>query len=153
MFGPIPQDIANIVFKSIRYRKMIHSAEDITGYFLSHGHPEDYEHAEVKHGFVLCFKDKPIVSLDTIEKKVRAVIEQDVPISFHDEEHISIGDVIYRCTAPRNHVRSAGEIEGFTLIKDIPYDPVRKCYLIVGLVGQKEAPKIGSDIDKIERIY
>jgi len=30
---------------------------------------------------------------------------------------------------------------------------VRKCYLIVGLVGQKEAPKIGSDIDKIERIY
>jgi len=153
LFGPIPQDIVNIVFKSIRYRKMIHSAEDITGYFLSHGHPEDYEHAEVKHGFVLCFKDKPIVSLDTIEKKVRAVIEQDVPISFHDEEHISIGDVIYRCTAPRNHVRSAGEIEGFTLIKDIPYDPVRKCYLIVGLVGQKEAPKIGSDIDKIERIY
>lgn len=117
---------------------MIHSAEDITGYFLSHGHPEDYEHAEVKHGFVLCFKDKPIVSLDTIEKKVRAVIEQDVPISFHDEEHISIGDVIYRCTAPRNHVRSAGEIEGFTLIKDIPYDPVRKCYLIVGLLGRRK---------------
>ena len=48
---------------------------------------------------------------------------------------------------------AALEIEGFTLIKDIPYDPVRKCYLIVGLVGQKEAPKIGSDIDKIERIY
>ena len=152
-FGPIPQDIANIVFKSIRYRKMVHSAEDITGYFLSHGHPEDYEHAEVKHGFVLCFKEKPIVSLDMIEKKVKAVIEQNVPISFHDEEHISIGDVIYECTAPRNHVRSSGEIEGFTLIKDIPYDPVRKCYLIVGLVGQKEEPKIGSDIDKIERIY
>ena len=46
-----------------------------------------------------------------------------------------------------------GEIEGFTLIKDIPYDPVRKAYLIVGLVGRKEAPKIGTDIDKIERIY
>ena len=153
LFGPIPQDIANIVFKSIRYRKMVHSAEDITGYFLSHGHPEDYEHAEVKHGFVLCFKEKPIVSLDMIDKKVKAVIEQNVPISFHDEEHISIGDVIYECTAPRNHVRSSGEIEGFTLIKDIPYDPVRKCYLIVGLVGQKEEPKIGSDIDKIERIY
>lgn len=54
-----PQDIANIVFKSIRYRKMVHSAEDITGYILSHGRPEDYEHADVKHGFVLCFKEKP----------------------------------------------------------------------------------------------
>lgn len=94
-----------------------------------------------------------IVSLDSIERKVQAVIDQDVPISFHDEEHINIGDVIYHCNAPRNHVRSSGEIEGFTLIKDIPYDPVRKAYLIVGLVGRKEAPKIGTDIDKIERIY
>ena len=153
LFGPIPQDIANIVFKSIRYRKMVHSAEDITGYFLSHGRPETYEHADVKHGFVLCFKEKPIVSLSAIEDKVNAVIEQDIPISFHDDEHINIGDIVYACTAPRNHVRSTGEIEGFTLIKDIPYDPVRKCYLIVGLVGQKEAPKIGADIDKIERIY
>ena len=140
LFGPVPQDIANIVFKSIRYRKMVHSAEDITGYILSHGRPEDYEHADVKHGFVLCFKEKPIVSLDSIERKVQAVIDQDVPISYH-------------CNAPRNHVRSSGEIEGFTLIKDIPYDPVRKAYLIVGLVGRKEAPKIGTDIDKIERIY
>ena len=153
LFGPVPQDIANIVFKSIRYRKMVHSAEDITGYILSHGRPEDYEHADVKHGFVLCFKRKPVVSLDSIERKVQAVIDQDVPISFHDEEHINIGDVIYHCNAPRNHVRSSGEIEGFTLIKDIPYDPVRKAYLIVGLVGRKEAPKIGTDIDKIERIY
>ena len=39
LFGPVPQDIANIVFKSIRYRKMVHSAEDITGYILSHRPP------------------------------------------------------------------------------------------------------------------
>ena len=90
LFGPIPQDIANIVFKSIRYRKMVHSAEDITGYFLSHGRPETYEHADVKHGFVLCFKEKPIVSLSAIEDKVNAVIEQDIPISFHDDEHINM---------------------------------------------------------------
>ena len=153
LFGPVPQDIANIVYKSIRYRKMVHSAEDITSYFLAHGRPEEYEHADVKHGFVLCFKEKPIVSLEQLEKKVKAVIEQDIPISYHDDEHINLGDVIYPCTGPRNHVRSSGEIEGFTLIKDIPYDPVRQRYLIVGLVGQKEEPKIGSDIDKIERIY
>ena len=60
---------------------------------------------------MLCFKEKPIVSLDSIERKVQAVIDQDVPISFHDEEHINIGDVIYHCNAPRNHVRSSGEIE------------------------------------------
>ena len=50
-------------------------------------------------------------------------------------------------------MRSSGEIESFTLIKDIPYDPIRKAYLIVGLVGRKETPKIGADIDKIERVY
>lgn len=153
LFGPIPQDIANIVFQSIRYRKMVHSAEDITGYILSHGRPENYKHADVKNGFVLCFRDKPVVSLESLERQVRAIIEQDVPISYHDEEHINIGDVIFRCDAPRNHVRSSGEIESFTLIKDIPYDPIRKAYLIVGLVGRKETPKIGADIDKIERIY
>ena len=102
---------------------------------------------------MLCFRDKPVVSLESLERQVRAIIEQDVPISYHDEEHINIGDVIFRCDAPRNHVRSSGEIESFTLIKDIPYDPIRKAYLIVGLVGRKETPKIGADIDKIERIY
>ena len=153
LFGPLPQDIANIVFKSIRYRKMAHSAEDITSYFLTHGHEEEFEHADVKHGFVLCFKEKPIVSLEKIESKVKAVIEQYVPITFHDDEQIKIGDVVYHCNAPRNHVRRSGEIEGFSLLKDIPYDPVRKAYLIVGLVGCKEAPKDGADLDKIERIY
>lgn len=153
LFGPMPHDIANIVFKSGRFRRMAHSAEDITGYFLCHGNKEEFEHADVKHGFVLCFKDKPIVSLENIERKVQDVIEQNVPISFYDDEHIKIGDVVYHCDAPRNHVRSSGEIEGFKLIKEIPYDPVRKAYLIVGLVGYKETPKVGADLDKIERIY
>lgn len=155
LFGPLPQDIVNIVYKSIRYRKMVHTAEDLTGYFLcSDGRAAQLcEHADVKHGFVLCFKEKPLVSLDMIEQKVKAVIAQDIPISYHDETHINIGDVVYPCTAPRNHVRSTGEIEGFTLMKDTPYDPVRKGYLIVGLVGQRETPKFGSDIDKIESVY
>lgn len=153
LFGPMPQDIANIVYKSIRYRRMVHTAEDITGYFLAHGNPDAFEHADVKHGFVLCFKERPIVSLEALEKKVKDVIADNVPVSFCDDEHIYIGDAKQYCTGPRNHVRNTGEIEGFTLIKDIPYDPVRKRYLIVGLVGKTQAPKIGEDIDKIESIY
>lgn len=153
LFGPVPQDIYNIVSKSIKYRKMVHSAEDITCYFLSHGLPKNYEHADIKHGFLLCFKEKPMVSLEMLEKKVNAVIEENLPISFYDDDHITIGDNIVTCAAPRNHVKSTGEIEDFKLIKEIPYDPVRKCYLVVGMVGQKEAPKIGEDIDKIERVY
>lgn len=153
LFGPTPQDIANIVYKSIKYRKMVHSAEDITSYLMSSRLPKEYEHSDVKHGFVLCFREKPDVSLEELERNVKEIIRKDIPISFYDDEHIRIGDIIYPCTGPRNHVKSSGEIEGFTLMKGIPYDPVKKRYLIAGLVGRSRAPDVGSDIDKIERIY
>lgn len=32
LFGPLPQNIADIVYKSLIYRKMAHSAEDLYGY-------------------------------------------------------------------------------------------------------------------------
>ncbi len=153
LFGPLPKDIADIVYKSIRYRKMAHSAEDLTEHFLYHSFHEECEHADVKHGFVLCFHEKPMVSLERLEQKVKDAIAQDLPISFCDDEHITIGDVKQHCTGPRNHVKSTGEIEGFTLIKDIPYDPISKRYLIVGLVGHNAEVKIGDDLDKIEQMH
>lgn len=153
LFGPIPSDIAGIVYDSIGKRKMAHTAEDITGYFLEKEYTEPYEHADVRHGFILCFHEKPNLDLDKLERQVQELINQDVPVSFHDETHVKIGDFLYFCTAPRNHVKRTGNIEGFTLMKEIPYDAKLQRYLLVGLIAQKGVAKLGDDIDKIERIY
>ena len=153
IFGPLPEDVANIVHKSIRYRRMAHSAEDIAEYFLDQSYKDEYEHSDVKRGFVLCFREKPMIDINKLEKKMQSVIEQDLPISFYDEEHIKIGDEIKRCNGPRNHVRSTGEIEGLVLVKSIPYDPVTKRYLLIGLVGQSTKDHFLYDLDKIENIY
>lgn len=152
LFGPLPEDIANIAHSSIRFRRMVHSAEDITEFFLPEN-VQDYEHSDVKHGFVLCFKEKPEVDLVELEQKVKGIIAQNIPIAFHDEEHIRIGDAIKKCSGPRNHVRTTGEIEGLVLIKHIPYDPVIKRYMIIGLVGQTNENQFLYDLDKIERTY
>lgn len=152
IFGPLPEDIAKIVHKSIRYRKMVHSAEDITELFLDENTGE-FEHSDVKHGFVLCFREKPDIDVAKVEAKVREVIAQNLPIAFYDEEHIKIGDNIKKCSGPRNHIRSTGEIEGFVMIKKIPYDPVSKRYMLIGLVGQTSEDQFLYDLDKIEHVY
>ena len=88
-----------------------------------------------------------------LEDLVKADIAKDLPVSFSDEGHIKIGDVEYYCTAPRNHVRRTGEIEGFTIMKEMPLDPITGRYLLVGLVGQTGEVRLGDDIDKIRNIF
>ncbi|MBR5315811.1 MAG: alanine-tRNA synthetase second additional domain-containing protein, partial [Firmicutes bacterium] len=58
------------------------------------------------------------------------------PVSFYDEDHIKIADVVHPCTGPRIHVRSTGEIENFRLLKEIFYDSIQDMYLIIGQVGE-----------------
>jgi len=73
VFGPFPKRIKSIVDKTIKYRLMPHSAEDITAYVLE----KDYHynapilHSDVKHGFVINFQDKPDINLLELEKKFR----------------------------------------------------------------------------------
>ena len=153
MFGPFPQDIADIAFRTIKYRKMVHTAEDLVGYYLEDDYYNDCEHWDVKNGFVLGFREKPKLTPQQLEDLVKADIAKDLPVSFSDEGHIKIGDVEYYCTAPRNHVRRTGEIEGFTIMKEMPFDPISGRYLLVGLVGQTGEVKMGDDIDKIKNIF
>ena len=79
LFGPEPDEIFKIVTKSLKYRQMAHSAEDLCERYLC---PEDLmrcQHDDVKHGFVLAFEDKaPDVDLDELEQKVRADIARCV---------------------------------------------------------------------------
>lgn len=137
VFGPHPQEIYNIVSKSVRYRRMAHTAEDLCEAYLP---PEDLRrcrHSDVKHGFVLGFDGKmPEFDIAELEKKVLDAIRNDLPISYVDEEHITIGDLLHECTGPRTHVPSTGYVENFRLIKKYFYDPINDRYLLAGRVGE-----------------
>lgn len=148
IFGPEPEDIARIVFSSVKYRKMAHTAEDISEGQLRQQTQLKYQHGDVRRGFVLEFDEKPELDVKAIEDYVHHRIRQDLPVSFHDENHIMIGDLLHFCTGPRMHVRSTGEIEGFRMLPDVKYDPMSKRYLLVGLVGDA----VGKDPDDLNRI-
>ena len=153
LFGPEPEDICRIVFKSIHIRKMAHTAEDLCELFMP---PEDAAkcvHDDVTHGFVLAFqREKPDIDLEALEQKVKEEIAKDISISFVDEEHIMVGDRLHPCTGPRTHVRTTGEIENFRLLKEFFYDAFNDRYLMVGLVGDelKRMEKNSRDFNRID---
>ncbi|MEG2860436.1 MAG: alanine-tRNA synthetase second additional domain-containing protein [Clostridia bacterium] len=149
IFGPEPNDIATIVFKSIRYRKMAHTAEDLAERKLWEHYRGKYQHSDVRHGFVLEFDEKPDLDIAAIEAYVKERIARDLPVSFHDENHILIGEHLHQCTGPRMHVRSTGEIEGFSMLPELKYDPMNENYLLVGLVGGLANQDV-NDLNKLE---
>lgn len=154
LFGPKPSDITDIVFKSIHYRLMVHTAEDICEHFLSKQGIDYhlYEHADVRHGFILSFEHKPEVDLEKLEKDVNELISKDTPISFADERHIYIGDELHGCTGPRMHIRNTGVIKKFTLLKEFLVEPITNRFLMVGLVNDDVEQKVDdlNDLNKIE---
>jgi len=138
LFGPKPQEITEIVFKSVRSRLMVHTAEDLCEHFLK---KQDigshlYEHADVRRGFILSFYSKPEIDLVALEEQVNSIIREDVSISYADETHILIGEEMHRCTGPRMHVRSTGEIEKVTLLKELLQEPITNLFLLIGVVGE-----------------
>jgi tRNA A37 threonylcarbamoyladenosine biosynthesis protein TsaE len=152
IFGPIPEDIATIVFNSIKYRQMAHSAEDITCMILQGKYNMDYQsmmNTDVKHGFVLEFKKKPDIDLVKLEEEVLDYINQGLDICYFSDTHIRIGEnKKQKCTGPRIHVSNTDEIENFSLLKDFKFDPITKTYSIVGLVGD-ERPVDLNDLNKL----
>lgn len=148
LFGPEPQDISQIVVKSQPFRKMTHSAEDLCGYFISQQTREPYTHADVRHGFILKFSNKPSLNIQLLENQVNEVIQKDIPISFLDNEHILLDDEPYPCNGPRMHVRTSGEIIRLTLSKELLVEPITGNYLLVGVVGDGPQERI-SDLNRI----
>lgn len=136
-FGPEPKDIADIVFPSVRYRRMAHTAEDLAERFMWKNGQDEYLHSDVHHGFILEFAEKPDIDLDELERYVKRKIERDLPVSYVDDHHIRLGDKLHQCTGPRMHVTSTGQIENFRVIKEIKQDPISGRYLVVGLVGME----------------
>lgn len=144
VFGPFPNDIANIVFKSLKYRKMAHSAEDLTALVLSEmGISKPEAHSDIKHGFVLEFEEKPDIDLAEVERKVLELISADEVITYRDERNINIGCKGWECTGPRLHVHRTGDIKGYHLLKEFKWDPIEKLYILAGLVGEEARPFVG----------
>lgn len=143
VFGPHPEAIREIVYRTVKFRKMAHSAEDITSLILcrQYGYPIPDLHSDVKHGFVIGFADPPAIDLKKLEADVLDYIRRDLPIMPADEEHIRIGDEVMECTGIRTHMKSTGEIESFRLLPELRFDPIDQRHLLVGVVGDaREEP-------------
>ena len=138
LFGPEPEEIKQEVYKTLRYRLMAHTAEDLCEMYMDNFDVERCGHDDVKHGFALYFPEtKPDLDIVALEQKVRDVIAQDLPVTYVDEQHIRVGTNLQKCTGPRIHVSSTGKIENFRLLHHFIYDRFKRRYLLVGCVGEK----------------
>lgn len=137
IFGPEPDELKNVVYKSLHYRLMAHTAEDLCEMFINEFDLQREGHGDVKHGFALYFPDtKPSFDIVEIERKVNELIAQDLPITYVDDSHISVGDNIQACDGPRIHVHRTGQIENFHLMHHFIYDRFKRRYILVGCVGE-----------------
>lgn len=138
VLGPDPQNIADLVYKTLPYRLMAHTAEDLCVCSLGWAVDDRSRRSDVRHGFVLEFDEKPPLDPKEIEAHVKEKIDKDLPISYGDDDHVVIGDEWISCQAPRMHVKSTGCIEDFSLVPEFIYDQKAKCYMLIGQVGSKE---------------
>ena len=148
VFGPEPDDIAKTVFSSIKYRRMAHTAEDLTEHVLMNRNVGKYTHGDVRRGFFLRFDRVINIDIPQVFGEVNDLILQDLPITYKDPQHIYIGSVLHRCTGPRMHVNSTGKVEHFRFLNDLQYDTLDESYLLVGLVGN-QAAGLDRDLNQI----
>ena len=136
LFGPEPQEIRDSVYESLNYRLMSHTAEDLCEFCMPPHELARCGHDDVRHGFVISFPDKePEFSIPELEKQVNSIIAEDLPITYVDNHHISIGDQFHECTGPRIHVRRTSQIQNFHLLHHFIHDRFSNRYLLVGCVG------------------
>ena len=137
IFGPEPQEIRSVVYESLPYRLMAHTAEDLCEFCMPKEELERCGHDDVKHGFVISFPDKePAFDIVEVEEKVNQMIRQNLPVTYEDSHHVSIGGQLHACTGPRIHVTHTGEIENFHLLHHFIHDRFNHKYLLVGCVGK-----------------
>lgn len=152
LFGPEPQDIREKVYDSLPYRLMAHSAEDLCELCMPTRDMERCGHDDVRHGFVITFPEtKPEFDIPELEKQVNEMIAADLPITYADNNHISVNGRKHFCTGPRIHVSHTGKIENFHLLHHFIYDRFGRRYLLVGCVG-KNAEKNLQKLDAQQKM-
>ena len=137
LFGPEPDEIKKEVYKTLHFRLMAHTAEDLCEMYMDSFDMDRCGHDDVKHGFAIYFPEtKPDFDIVQLENKVKAVIAENLPITYVDDHHISVGNKIHSCSGPRIHVGSTGQVENFHLMHHFLYDRFKRRYLLVGCVGE-----------------
>ncbi len=137
VFGPEPEELRQAVYASLHYRLMAHTAEDLCEFCMGPEIVSRCGHDDVRHGFCMYFSDtRPDINLKELEEQVNGLIAQDLPITYVDDHHISIGGNLHRCSGPRIHVGHTGQVQNFRLMQHFIYDPFKRRYLMVGCVGE-----------------
>ena len=78
---------------------------------------------------------------------MNSIIERDLPVTYLDDSHITIGQSVHRCRGPRTHVSHTGEIKGFRLLHSFVHDAFNNAYLLVGFVGEDSDRRI-ADLER-----
>ncbi len=137
IFGPEPQEIRDTVYESLSYRLMAHTAEDLCESCMPREYMMCCGHDDVKHGFAITFPEtKPDFDILELEKKVNEMIAANLPITYVDQNHISIDGKLHYCTGPRIHVSHTGQIQDFHLLNHFVYDPFTRNWMLIGCVGK-----------------
>lgn len=137
MFGPDPETIKDVVYKSLPYRLMAHTAEDLCEMCMDKEDMERCGHDDVRHGFAIYFADyEPKFDIAELENKVKDLISKDLPVTYKDAQHIEVGEYVHKCNGPRMHVKSTGKIENLHILPHFIYDRFKRRYLLVGCVGE-----------------
>ncbi len=137
LFGPEPQEIREKVYESLSYRLMAHTAEDLCELCMPEHEMARCGHDDVRHGFIITFPEtKPEFDILEVEKQVNEMIAKNLPVTYVDNTHISVGGRKHFCTGPRIHVSQTGMIENFHLLNHFIYDRFNRQYLLVGCVGK-----------------
>lgn len=137
LFGPEPEEIRQVVYESLHYRLMAHTAEDLCEMCMDEFDMERCGHDDVKHGFAIYFPDTPpSFDIAELQKKVLDIIDQELPVTYVDETHINVGGKVHKCNGPRIHVPNTGHIENLHILPHLIHDPIKRRYLLIGCVGE-----------------
>ncbi|KGN74851.1 lantibiotic ABC transporter [Porphyromonas macacae] len=139
IFGPTPQGIYDMVHFSLIFRRMAHTAEELTVISLleevENLNENSFYSSDIRNGFVLRFYEKPEIDFDAITKRVQKMIDEKLDVCYKDDKHIRIGDRIIPCDGPRIHVSNTSKIEDFHIVPYLVHDKKTKTYCLVGLIG------------------
>lgn len=139
IFGPSPTNIYDMVHFSLIYRKMAHTAEELTYMTILDLYPEIntkmFYNSDIRNGFVIRFYEKPELDISAIENRVRELIEAQLDVSYKDDMHILLGDRVIPCSGPRIHVQNTSKIEDFHMVPDFIFDASNNTYCLIGLIG------------------
>ena len=141
VFGPLPQDVYQLVHTSLKYRKMAHTVEDVAIQLLKeefHIDRDLFFSSDIKNGFLLRFTQKIDLDFDALAERIRSRLDEHLQVRYLDESHIMIGDSVTPCAGPRLHVRNTSEVEGFSLVRKFVRDEKTGTYCLVGILHHPE---------------